>query len=253
MRLWVAVVCGFALVVAALIVEAPASLADWRLGAMTGDRLHLANASGTLWNGSGDLVAPGSSLQQHIAWRLERWPLLRGEVRGTLATDVDADRVGSFVVGHDKVELEGFELAMPMEALLRAAGAPLLFASPGGDFGIHIDRFVRDADALDVALAVQWRNASLPGLGPFARVMLGDVHAELSGHGHEVSGPLANTGGEVEIDGVVTAVAGGPPRVEATIRPRAGIDRERASSLALALSALGPADAEGRVRVAWPR
>jgi general secretion pathway protein N len=253
MRLWVAVVCGVALVVAALIVEAPASVADWRLGAMTGDRLHIANASGTLWDGSGDLLASGSSVRRHIAWRLERWPLLRGELRGTLATDADDDRVGSFVVDHAKVELEGFELAMPMEALLRAAGAPPLIASAGGDFGVHVDRFVRDADALDVALAVQWRNASLPGLGPFARVMLGDIHTELSGRGREVSGPLANTGGEVEIDGTVTAVADGAPRVEATIRPRAGIDRERASTLALALSALGPADAEGRVRVAWPR
>jgi hypothetical protein len=253
MRPWVAVVCGVGLVVAALIAEAPASLADWRVGAMTGDRLHVANASGTLWDGSGDLVASGSSLRRHVAWRLERWPLLRGELRGTLATGADADHVGSFVVGPDKVDLERFELAMPMESLLRAAGAPALVASAGGDLGIHIDRFARDADALDVALAVQWRNASLPGLGPFARVMLGDVHAELSGRGREVSGPVANTGGEVEIDGTVTANATGTPRVDATIRPRAGIDRARASALALALSALGPADAEGRVRVAWPR
>ena len=253
MRPWVAVACGVALVVAALIVEAPASVADWRLGAITGDRLHIANASGTLWNGAGDLVASGSSLRRHIVWRLERVPLLRGELRGTLATDAEADRVGSFIVGHDKVELEGFELDLPMEALLRAAGAPSLIASAGGDFGIHIDRFVRDADALDVALALQWRNASLPGLGPFARVMLGDVHVELSGRGREVSGPLANTGGEVEIDGTLTTVVDGTSRVEATLRPRTGIDRDRASTLALALSALGPADAEGRVRVKWPR
>ena len=253
MRPWVAVVCGIVLVAAALIVEAPASVADWRVAAMTDDRLHIANASGTLWNGAGDLIAAGSSVRRHIAWQLERWPLLRGELRGTLATDADTDRVGNFVFGHDKVELEGFELAMPMEALLRAAGAPALITSAGGDFDIHIDRFIQDADAFDVALAMQWRNASLPGLGPFAPVLLGDVHAELSGRGHEVSGPLANTGGEVEIDGTLTAVADGTPRVEAKIRARPGIDRERASALALALSTLGPADSEGRVRVAWPQ
>ena len=253
MRPWVTVVCGVVLIAVALFVEAPASVADWRVGAMTGDRLHIANASGTLWNGSGDLVASGSDLQRHIAWQLERWPLLRGELRGTLAMEADADRVGNFVFGHDKVELEGFELAMPMEALLRAAGAPAIITSAGGDFDIHIDRFIQDADALDVALAMQWRNASLPGLGPFARVMLGDLRAELSGRGHEVSGPLGNTGGEVEIDGTVTAVGDGTPRVEAKVRARPGIDRERASALAFALSTLGPADSEGRVRVAWPR
>ena len=225
MRPWVTVVCGVVLIAVALIVEAPASVADWRVGAMTGDRLHIANASGTLWNGSGDLVASGSALQRHSAWQRERWPPLRGELRGTLA----------------------------MEALLRAAGAPAIITSAGGDFDIHIDRFIQDADALDVALAMQWRNASLPGLGHFARVMLGDLRAELSGRGHEVSGPLGNTGGEVEIDGTVTAVGDGTPRVEAKVRARPGIDRERASALAFALSTLGPADSEGRVRVAWPR
>ena len=52
--------------------------------------------------------------------------------------------------------------------------------------------------------------------------------------------------------GTVTAVAGGAPRVEASIRPRAGIDRERAASLSAALSTLGRPDAQSRYRIAWP-
>jgi hypothetical protein len=250
MRLWVAVLCGAILLATALIIEAPAGLADWRLGAITGDRVHNANANGTLWNGTGDLIASESSVQRHIAWRLERWPLVRGELRGTLS--MDADRSGSFVFAHEEVQLSGFDLTVPMEALLRAAGAPSLVAGAGGDLGVRVDHFARGADALDVALAVQWRNASLPGLGPFGRVTLGDVHVELSGHGHEVTGPLANDGGEIEVDGTITAAASGAPRIEATLRPRAGLERDRASALALALSALGPADAEGRVHLTWP-
>lgn len=251
MRLWLAVLGGVALLAAALVVTVPASLLDARLASISGDRVRIADATGTLWRGSGDLVASGSGVREHIAWRLEPWALLRGEARGTITTDVD--RGGSFVVSRNRVELEGLDWAMPMEALLRAAGAPSLVAAAGGDFGIHVDRLIRDDDALDLALAAQWRNASLPALGPFPRVMLGDVHVEMSGRGREVAGPLTNTGGEVEIDGTVTAVAGGAPRVEASIRPRAGIDRDRASALALALSALGPVDAEGRVRLVWPR
>jgi general secretion pathway protein N len=250
MRLWVAVAGGVVLLAAALIVAAPASLLDVRVASISGDRVRIANASGTIWRGSGDLVASGSGMREHIAWRLEPWALLRGEARGTIMTDVD--RGGSFVVGRDRIELEGLDWAMPMEALLRAAGAPSLIAAAGGDFAVHVDRFIRDDDALDVALAVQWHNASLPGLGPFARVMLGDVRVEMSGRGHEVSGPLNNSGGEVEIDGTVTAVAGSVPRVEASIRPRAGVDRERAASLAAALSTLGQPDPRGGYRIAWP-
>jgi len=250
MRLWVAVVGGLVLLAAALIVAAPASLLDARLASISGDRVRIAGASGTLWRGSGDLVASGSGVREHIAWRLAPWALLHGEARGTVTTDVD--RGGSFVFSRNRIELEGLDWAMPMEALLRAAGAPSLIAAAGGDFGIHVDRLIRDDDALDIALAAQWRNASLPALGPFARVMLGDVRIEMSGRGREVSGPLTNTGGEVEIDGTVTAVAGGAPRVEASIRPRAGIDRERAASLAAALSTLGQPDPQGGYRIAWP-
>jgi general secretion pathway protein N len=252
MRAWVAVACGVVLLAAALLVEAPAGLVDWRIAALTGDRVHVANARGTLWNGSGDLVTSGSTMRRHITWRLEPFPLVRGELRGTLAGGGEIEHTGNFLFAHDRVELTGFDLALPMEALLRTAGAPALIASAGGDVGVRLDRFVRDGDSLDVALAVKWRNASLPALGASPRVMLGDVHCKLSGSGHEVSGPLANDGGEVEIGGTVTAVAGEAPRVVANIKPRPSLERERASLLAAALSTLGPADGEGRVRIAWP-
>jgi hypothetical protein len=250
MRLWVAVVCGIALLAAALLVAAPASLLDVRLAAISSDRVRIVNATGTLWRGSGDLIASGSNVREHIAWRLEPWALLRGETRGTITTDVD--RSGNFVFSNSRIEVDGLDWAIPMEALLRAAGAPGLIAAAGGDFDIHVDRFIRDDETFDIALAAQWRNASLPALGPFARVMLGDVSVEMSGRGREVSGPLTNTGGEVEIAGTVTAVAGATPRVEASLRPRAGIDRDRAATLAAALSTLGQPDARGGYRIAWP-
>jgi hypothetical protein len=252
MRPWVAVLCGVALIVAAALALAPASLLDARIAALSGGRARIANASGTLWNGSGELVLQGSE-RRAIAWHLDPRSLFRGEVRGTFANDGDPNRGAQFVVGRDKLELDGFDLSMPMSALLRAAGAPAFLSNVGGDVGLRVDRFNRGADMLDVQAAMQWRGASLPAFGPYPSVELGDVHAELAGSGPEVSGPIANSGGELEIEGTVTATASGTPRLDARIRPREGLDPNRAQAIAAALATVGSPDPRGGYRLVWPR
>ena len=252
MRPWIAVGCGLALVIAASVALAPASLLDARLEAMSGGRARIANTSGTVWKGSGELVLQGGE-RRNVAWQIDPWQLLRGELKGTFANDGDPRRGAQFALARGKLELEGFDLSMPMSALLRAAGAPSLLSGVGGDVGVRVDRFIRDADALDVQLAMQWRNASLPGLGPYPSMALGEIHSELSGRGPEVSGPIANSGGDVEIEGTVTAAASCAARVDARIRPRDGIDPNRAAAIAAALSTVGSPDGRGGYRVVWPR
>jgi hypothetical protein len=252
MRPWIAIGCGVMLVILAAVALAPASLLDARLDAISGGRARIANASGTLWKGSGELILQ-SGERRSVAWRIDPWQLLRGEVRGTFANDGDPRHGAEFTIGRGKLELEGFDLSMPMSALLRAAGAPSLLSSVGGDVGVHVDRFVRDADALDVQLAMQWRNASLPGLGPYPSMALGDVHTEVSGRGPEVSGPIANSGGDVELEGTLTATASGAARVDARIAPRAGLDPNRAAAISAALATVGSPDPRGGYRVVWPR
>jgi hypothetical protein len=252
MRPWVAVLCGVALIVAAAIALAPASLFDARVAAASGGRARVENASGTVWNGAGELALQGGE-RRAIAWHLDPWSLLRGEVRGTFANDANSTRGAQFVVGRDKLQLDGFDLSMPMSALLRAAGAPALLSNVGGDVGVRVDRFNRGADTLDVQAAMQWRGASLPAFGPYPSVALGDVHAELAGSGPEVSGPIANSGGELEIEGTVTAAANGSPRLDARVRPREGLDPNRAQAIAAALAAVGSPDPRGGYRLVWPR
>jgi hypothetical protein len=249
MRTWLAIVCGVFFVILALIIEAPATLLEGRLAAISGGRAHVSNTSGTLWRGAGELVLD-DGVRRRIAWRLDPWALLRGEVRGTLAGDGAAPDA-RFAVGRDRLELDGVALAMPIAALQRAAGASSMLANASGEVAIRVDRLVRDADAIDVQLALQWRDASISGPGTPSRIALGDIQVEMSGRGAEVSGPIANRGGEVEIDGKVTASANGRTRLEANIRPRPGIDKAHADAIAKALSTVGIPDAQGGYRVAW--
>ncbi len=71
--------------------------------------------------------------------------------------------------------------------------------------------------------------------------------------GNAVTGTLANAGGDVEISGNASATLTGAARVDVLIRPRAGIDAERANSIGNALAAVGRSDGNGAYRISWAR
>jgi hypothetical protein len=250
MRTGIAVAVAAVAFAAALILEAPASLLDARLTSISDGRVRIAHADGTLWRGSGELVLPAGGARQPVAWRIEAWPLLRGELRGSF-TSADSQRIATFDAGGDTLELRNVELALPMEALLRTLGAPSLLASAGGEVTLRVGRLVHRADALDADVALQWSNASLPSQRPDLRIALGDVRAELSGQGREVPGTIENSGGDVDLRGTLSAAANGSTRIDIDVRPRAGIARDRATAIATALGLVGSPDGQGGYHVAW--
>ena len=56
MRSWLVVAAAACLLAAALAVEAPAALLDRQLDTLTQGRLRVADATGTIWRGSGTLI-----------------------------------------------------------------------------------------------------------------------------------------------------------------------------------------------------
>lgn len=249
MRTGVAVAVAVVAFAAALILEAPASLLDARLAAISDGRVRIAHADGTLWRGSGDLVLPAGGARQPVTWRIEAWPMLRGELRGSF-TGAESQRIATFDAGGDHIELRGVDLALPIEALLKTLGAPSFLATAGGEVTLHVERLSRGPDALDAQVAVQWSDASVPGQRA-DRIALGDVRAELAGIGHEVPGTIVNSGGEVGIQGTLGASADGSARVDIEVRPREGIAPERAAAIAATLGLVGSPDGKGGYRIAW--
>ena len=253
MRFWLAFAAGVLLLAIAVAVAAPASLLDGRLATATEGKLRIADASGTLWNGSGNLVLLPSGIRRSLAWHIDAWPLLSGELRGTIATDPDMAQRAEFTYGHSSTALRGLDVAVPMDALLQSVGLPAALGAAGGSLESRIERFVQTRDAIDSDLTLLWRDASVPAMAPGARIQLGDVRLDLRGTGPEVAGSLSNVGGEVEIAGRVAFTAALAPKVDATIRPRAGLDRDRAEMIVSALSLIGSADGQGGYRIAWAR
>jgi general secretion pathway protein N len=253
MRRAIVFVVGVALVFAALVITAPASLVDGRLDALSAGRLRLANASGTLWNGAGDVrVLPGNA-GMPVSWHIDAWPLLWGELRGTLSGSDDATPATSFIVSAREATVRNVALALPASTVLRAAGAPDSLAMAGGNVGLRISELTWRGDRIDGQLALRWDQATLQaaliGPRPSPRIALGDVRFDGTGQGSAIAGTLTNTGGDVEISGTASASANGAARVDALIRPRAGIDADRANAIGSALAAIGRPDGSGAFRI----
>lgn len=250
MRGTLAAAIGAVLLIAVLVVTAPAALLDSRISAASGGRMRLANATGTLWNGSGELVAPAAGTRQSLHWRLDPWPLLRGEIRAQIGSGSEGALNSTLVYGRDRFELKSLDFSIPVESLLRAATAAKIAQSFGGNLSVHVDHLLQLADTLDAQLSLQWDNASVPGPRLDTRIALGAVRVDLSGRGAELSGPVRNSGGEVSIDGELSLAAAGAAKLDATLRPR-GATRERSEMVAAALSTLGASDGQGGYRLRW--
>src|SRR5437667_171840 len=82
---------------------APAALLDARTNTLSDGRLRIANATGTLWQGSGELVLMPAGARQAFSWRLDGWPLLRGEIRATIAVAANGARSTTIAYGRDRL------------------------------------------------------------------------------------------------------------------------------------------------------
>ena len=250
MKAFLAFAAALLLLAIALAITAPASLLDARVAALSDGRLRIAEPSGTVWNGAGDLVLLPRGTRRSVVWHIEAWPLLVGELRGSVAADVSAPPA-DFVYGPRTRALRGFELSLPMDSVLESAGVPAALVGAGGSLAVRVERFTQTPETIDADLALQWTDASLPSLRPGLRMALGDMRLDLRGSGSEVGGALSNRGGDVEIAGRAAVSYRLAPRIDATIRPRAGIDRDRTEAIVTALSLIGVPDGQGGYRIAW--
>jgi len=251
MKVVLAVATALLLLAIAVAATAPATLADARVSALSGGRLRIAAAAGTLWNGSGDLVMLPRGTRRAMAWHIDAWPLFVGELRGTLRTGGGEALPAEFSAGPASNTLRRFDLSLPMESLLQTAGVPGAIATAGGVVSAHVERLVQTPGAIEANLALQWQDATVPTLQPGLRIALGDVRCDVQGAGREIEGALSNRGGDVEIAGRVALTASLAPRIDATIRPRAGLDRDRTAAIASALSLVAAPDGHGGFRLAW--
>ena len=251
MKTLLAIAAAIVLLAIALAVTAPASLMDPRLQALSAGRLRVADASGTLWNGSGELVLLPRGTRRAVSWHIDPWPIVFGELRGSLSIEGAPSPGASFRYADRSVALRHLDLTLPAEAVLESAGVPGALVGAGGSVALHAERFVQSPESIDADLTVEWRSASLPLARPGVRMALGDVRLDLRGSGAEVAGELSNRGGDVEVGGRVALSSLLIPRIDLSVRPRPGLERDRAEAIATALSLVGAPAGLGAYRIVW--
>jgi general secretion pathway protein N len=244
-RTWVVTTAAGALAALATVIAlAPAQWADHAVRRFTGGHVELADAAGTIWNGSATLVlAPGNSredartaLPDSLSWRLSLWPLLSGTIELTLVhpSALSAPlRVNAYVDG--RLQLGAATLRLPA-AMLAGLGAPWNTVRPGGTVSLHTNGLEVAQGHCQGSLSAEWEYAS-SGLTPVAPI--GHYRLQTSGQYPGTRLELQTISGPLELTGSGTISEGGHLRFEGLARPLAAADPATKTQLTGLISLLG--------------
>lgn len=238
----------FALVAIAVAVAAawlaPAALLEPRIARATGGVLRLADASGTLRDGHGTMVAGVYRIP--IAWHVEFRSMLRGilHVQVVSGTGAATPRA-TIAVGTDTVAFHDVDVTLPAEViagtLARAATGAVT-----GEVNFKADAIAWAPGSGRGEARVIWRAARVVLPGSALPLDLGNVQTEATADGSVLSGPVRNEGGDLVLRGEWAMRAHESAELAVHVTPR----RPGPSDLDRMLSAIGTPDGDGW-RIDW--
>jgi general secretion pathway protein N len=241
---------AFALLITALVI-APAQWAASSVERSTGGRLALAEARGTLWNGSALLVLASSmedgasraTLPERLTWRLSPWALLVGQVDLTLThpSALAQPLTVRMPLRGGSITLSATTLRLPA-SLLVGVGAPWNTIRPGGILLFNWDRLVVDAGHMQGNISAEWQYAS-SALTPVSP--MGHYRLQTNGVWPGTQLELLTVSGPLELKGSGTIAEGGRLRFRGRAQALAGTDPGVKAQLTGLISLLGRRDGEG--------
>ena len=235
---------GIAVLAAACVMLAPASLLDAPLASRTGDRLRLADAHGFWWRGRGIVATRDGAARVPVAWRISLAPLVTGSLVVTLQTGNEpAMPTGTVVVRDGALDIHDLHLVAPA-ALVPALVPALSAVALRGDVDVRAPSFAWRGDSGSGTLDATWQAASiLVGAQP---IVLGRVVVNARPVADGVEGTVRNAGGDLAVDGNL-ALRHGIANLTLKLAPTT-----RASpALRAMLPLIGPPDAAGAVTLTW--
>ena len=225
---------------------APASLLDARIAGATGQTVRLVDPTGSVWSGRGILVAAPARIP--VAWEVDVWSLLRGTVRAQIRSDSGATIPRATIAANaNGVTLSDVDVTIPAGVFVALLGS----AGPGsiaGDVTAMTDDLDLTPGARRGEARLVWRGARVTPVGGVlgaVQLDLGEVRSMLKADGDEVSGPVANMGGDLALRGDWKFDAAGVT-LALLVTPR----RADQAALTQALAAIGTPDGDGW-RVNW--
>jgi general secretion pathway protein N len=252
MRSAIYLVAALLVLVVTVLIVAPAQWLAGVVQSATNGRVELAEARGSLWNGSAVVVLassaePGAaraSLPERLSWQLSPWPLLIGQLDLTLAhpsalTQPLAIRApllgGTTSLGATTVKVPA--------SLLVGLGAPWNTLRPGGILSLSWDRLQLERGRLSGGnLYAEWQYAS-SALTPVSP--MGHYRLKTNGIWPGTQLELLTISGPLELRGNGTIPEGGRLRFTGRAQALPGTDPGVKAQLTGLISLLGRRDGEG--------
>jgi general secretion pathway protein N len=252
MRKLLFVLAALVALLVTVLVIAPAQWVASAVANATGSRLELAEASGTMWNGSALLVlasshepgAPRATLPERLAWRLSPWSLLAGQLDLTLTHPSALSQpltVRAPLIGGGTTTLGATTLRVPA-SLLVGIGAPWNTIRPGGILLINWDRLQLESRRVQGNISAEWQYAS-SALTPVSP--MGHYRLQTNGVWPGTQLDLLTISGPLELTGSGTIPEGGRLRFTGRAQAMAGTDPGVKAQLTGLISLLGRRDGEG--------
>lgn len=236
-------VTGIAVLVAASVALAPATLLDAPLAAATQQRLRLADATGPWWRGRGVIAGADGTVRIPVRWTVDGAALLRGRLAVAVGGGDDAEARAALTVGAASIEAR--ELRIRVAAATLAALDPRLKPlTLGGSIGIDAPSLSAAGDAVGGTLDATWTNARI--VTAEAIIDAGTVKLAANLSARPATATINNTGGDVAVAGTIVERSGNA-EIDVVLRPTATASPAARN----ALSMLGAPDATGAVHVVW--
>jgi general secretion pathway protein N len=251
MRAALYLLAGLLVLLVTVLVIAPAQWAAGGVRAATNGRVDLAEARGTLWNGSAVLVLAASadatatraSLPERLAWQLSPWALLAAQIDLTLSHPSALSQPlnvrtpifgGTTTLGATTVRLPA--------SLLVGLGAPWNTVRPGGILTLSWDRLQFEPRRMVGNLSAEWQYAS-SALTPVSP--MGHYRLQTNGVWPGTQLELLTISGPLELKGNGTIPEGGRLRFTGRAQALAGTDPGVKAQLTGLISLLGRRDGDG--------
>ncbi|MDR2711010.1 MAG: type II secretion system protein N [Burkholderiales bacterium] len=227
------------LIVAALIFFAPASLLDRSLDRASHGQWRVAEASGTLWNGSGMLTYAQGTVLTPLRWRFEPSALLNGAARWRLLAEETAPSLsGVLTFSKRGLALDGLSLHTSA-AVLQTLLPPKMVQAMEGALVVDIPSLQVQDKSQEGKITGHWQNAQM--VFHEVPVDLGNVTFNIDNHQQGSQSTIKNEGGAVALDGSFQTDASGKQQGTLKITPRP----DAPEALKQLLAASGSPDAQG--------
>lgn len=251
MRVLGFVVAALIILLVTALVIAPAQWAADYVRSATNGRLELAEASGTIWNGSAIVVlaspaetgASRASLPERLSWQLSPWALLAGQVDLALMHPSALSQplaINAPLFGRT-FTLSPTTLRLPA-SLLVGLGAPWNTVRPGGILTVSWDRMRVEPGRWQGGINGEWQLAS-SALTPVSP--MGHYRVQTNGIWPGTQLELLTISGPLELKGNGTINEGGRLRFTGRAQAMAGTDPGVKAQLTGLISLLGRRDGEG--------